>query len=457
MTAFFHLLRWEFRRLARTRSAFVISLGLLIAGLFAIWSGAKEIAREQREIDGLHAHYTTQMEQIAARYPTGEHAGYVAYYTFFPTHHAASGLAKLSLGLRDVAPMTLWVRMLGLEGQLYESGLGNPALQSLGNFDLSFVICALAPLMLLVLTHDILSRDRDHGRFSLLAAQAGSLARLFFARLLASALLVAALCTLLFGVAVVWVRIPCDTAALGWLAGLWAYLACWTAAAGLIAALCRTVGASVATALASWVVSVVLLPALLNLAVATAFPVTEGLALTVRQRQESHARWDKPRAETLALFFARYPEWSGTSPVTGRFAWKWYYAMQQVGDDSVANESAAYRGNLLARQRVLERLAWLTPSTYAQTLFSRQAGTDLDAHLAYLDRVRAFHEELKLHFYPLVFAEQKLLPADYARFPRYTATAPQIQAGSLAPLLILAAALFTATAFTLRRLTYAHA
>lgn len=456
MNAFIHLLGWEFRRLSRARSAWGISVGLLIAGLFSIWSGEREIAREQREIDGLHAHYATQMGQIAARYPTGEHAGYVAYYTFFPTYHAPSGLAQLSLGLRDVAPTTLWVRMLGLEGQLYESGLGNPALQSLGNFDLAFVICTLAPLVLLVLTHDILTRDHDLGRFALLAVQAGSLARLFFARLLAAALLVASLCSLLFGVAVVWLRLPCDAAALGWLAGLWAYLACWTAAAGLIAALCRTVGASVATALASWVISVVLLPALLNLAVATAFPVTEGLALTVRQRQESHARWDKPRAETLALFFRRYPDWSETSSVTGRFAWKWYYALQQVGDDAVAAESAAYRQNLLARQRVLERLAWLTPSTYAQILFSRQAGTDLDAHLAYLDRVRAFHEEMKRHFYPLVFAEQQLVPGDYAHFPRYAATGPLIRPGSLGPLLFLAAALFAATVLTLRRLTHAH-
>jgi len=451
MNTFVHLLSWEFRRLGRSVSTWVICAGLLAAGIFAIWAGDREIARQQREIDGLPAHYAAQMNKIGARYATGEHAGYVAYYTFFPTHHAPSWLAKLSLGLRDVAPVTLWVRLLGLEGQLYESGLGNPALQSLGNFDLAFVISALAPLVLLVLTHDLLTRDRDSGRYTLLAVQADSVARLFFARLLAAALLVAGLCTFLFVFSLVWLRIPGDSAALAWLAALWAYLACWTAAAGLIAALCRSVGASVATALASWVVTVVLLPALLNLAVATAFPVPEGLALTVSQRQESHASWDKPRAETLARFFTHYPAWSGTSPVTGRFAWKWYYAMQQVGDDSVAGESARYRENLLARQRVIERLAWIAPPAYAQILFSRRAGTDLDAHLAYLDRVRAFHEELKAHFYPPVFAEQKLLPADYARFPRYPATPASSHPGSVAPLLILAAFFFTATHRSLRR------
>ena len=456
MNSFFRLLRWEFLRLSRSAAAWIGGLGLLAAGLFAIWTGGQEIARQQREIDALPVNYAAQMRQISARYAAGEHAGYVAYYTFFPTHHPAAGLAKLSIGLRDVAPPTLWVRLLGLEGQLYESGLGNPAIQALGNFDLAFVVCALAPLVLLVLTHDLLTRDRDGGSYSLLAIQSGSLASLCFARLLASALLVAGLCTLLFGVATLWLRLPCDAAALGWLGDTWAYLACWAAAAGLIAALCRTVGASVALALASWVVGVVLLPALLNLAVAAAYPVTEGLELTVRQRQESHAGWDKPRAETLARFFTRYPEWAGTPPVTGRFAWKWYYAMHQVGDDSVARESARYRENLLARQRVVARLAWIAPPAYAQILLSRRAGTDLDAHLAYLDRVRAFHEETKRHFYPLIFAEKNLLPADYAAFPQFIAAAPATTAGSFLerlPLFVATLVLLAFTTRTLRRST----
>ena len=36
----------------------------------------------------------------------------------------------MSWGLRDLAPFVTWVRLLGLEQQLYESGLGNPQLQA---------------------------------------------------------------------------------------------------------------------------------------------------------------------------------------------------------------------------------------------------------------------------------------------------------------------------------------
>jgi ABC-2 type transport system permease protein len=451
----FRLLVWETRHLLRGGQAWLIGLGLLVASLVAIWAGERRLAEHAREIAALPGHYATQMERIARDFtPEGE-AGYVSYYTFYPTHHAMPPLAGLSFGVRDLVPNVVWVRLLGLEGQLYESDLGNPLAQALGSLDLAFVWCALAPLALLVLCHDVRTRDRDHGRLPLLAVQDGSPAALFFARLAVRFAWVALIGGVVFALAAVWLGIPFDAPALSWVGVVWVHLACWAAIAGVIAALARTVAASLALALTTWTAAVVLLPALLNLVLVTVFPVTEGLELTVKQRQESHAAWDKPRAETMEKFFARNPDWSGTPPVQGRFAWRWYYAMQEMGDQSVATESENYRRNLRARQAVMTRVAWLAPSAYAQLALSASAGTDLDAHLAYLDRVRAFHAHLRHTFYPLFFAEAKITPADYAKFPRFdpafdrgTASGPPLW-----PLLVLIAAGITAALLLLRRKT----
>ena len=46
----------------------------------------------------------------------------------------------------------------------------------------AFVLCALAPLALLVLAHDALTCERDRGRFPLLLAQGGSAGPLLAAR-----------------------------------------------------------------------------------------------------------------------------------------------------------------------------------------------------------------------------------------------------------------------------------
>ena len=84
-------------------------------------------------------------------------------------------------------------------------------------------------------------------------------------------------------------------------------------------------------------------------------------------------------------------------------------------------------------------------------LFSQRAGSDLDAHLAYLDRVRAFHADLRAYVYPMVFADRNLTPADYASFPQFRANVPPPPASlPLWPLLILAAGSATLAARHLR-------
>ncbi|HWA28259.1 MAG TPA: DUF3526 domain-containing protein [Lacunisphaera sp.] len=454
MKAFLRLLLWEARHLQRSGPAWLVCGGLLAASLLATWAGGRNLARHRGEVAALAAQYATQMETITREFsPQGE-AGYVAYYTFIPTHWPMSPLAALTTGVRDVVPSVIWVRMLGLEGQLYEADLGNPALQALGGLDLAFVFCALAPLALLVLGHDAFTRDRDLGRFTLVAAQAGGLGRLLAARIGARALLVVGTVTLAFAGACAWLHVSPDGRAARWLLAVWAYLACWTSLAACIAVVARSVAGSLALALTTWVASVILVPALLNLALTAAFPVPEGLALTVHQRQESHAAWDRPRAETMEKFFVHHPEWAGTPPVEGRFAWRWYYAMQEMGDQSVAAQSQAYRHNLRSRQAVMTRLAWLAPVAYAQLALSARAGTDLDAHLDYLDRVRAFHGELRRRFYPLFFAEASITPAQFDLFPPFPAEPPAAAAPSgpsLWPLLAIGALAFGATRLLLRR------
>lgn len=460
MTSFRALLVWELRRLLRTGTARAALALLLGAGLAALAATDRELARQAREIAALPEQYEAQVARIAKQFPAGEHAGYVAYYSFLPTWQPAAPLAAFSLGLRDVVPGTLWIRLLGLEGQLHESGLGNPAVQALGTFDLAFVVSALAPLVLLVLCHDLLSRDREQGILPLVVAQAGGLGPLFAARLAVRAAAVAAACTALFAAGLAWHGISPGAAEFGWFADMLLHLAVWTAVAAAIAALCRSVAASLAAAGAAWVAAAVVLPAALNLAVVAAYPVPEGLELTVRQRQEIHAGWDRPKEETFARFFRTYPQWRDTAPVTGRFAWKWYYAMHQAGDDSVADASARYRANLRARAAATARLAALAPPVAAQLLLARRAGTDLESHLAYLDRVRAFHGAMKAHFHPPVFAETVLPVAAWRDFPRFVPAPPPAGAGTFAerlPLLVPLLLGAAVAALALRRPFRPHA
>ena len=112
---------------------------------------------------------------------TGD-AGNAAYYSFHPTWNPPSALAFAALGFRDVAPQTLRVRALGLEAQLYENESFNPEMALAGRFDFAFVVIYLAPLFIIALLHDLVSRERETGRLPLLTAISRNIRRVWWAR-----------------------------------------------------------------------------------------------------------------------------------------------------------------------------------------------------------------------------------------------------------------------------------
>lgn len=437
------LLQIEWLRLRRSSAAWWLLGGLFAAGLAAIFLGHAFQQAQQVEIADLDTQFEKQSQRLEHRYQEkGEHSGYWAYYSFFPVHQPPSPLAAVSWGLRDLAPFVTWVRLLGLEQQLYESGLGNPQLQALGQFDLTFVLGVLAPLVLLLLGHDVLSRDRGLGSLPLLAAQAGGLGRIFAARLLVRFAMVALVSVLLFCVAAVVLDLPWSADSLAWLFIVLVGLLPWLGITALIAARAQSVAASLSAAMTAFVLLVILMPAMLNLTLSTLFPVPEGLELTVRQRQVMHDSWDQPRQANYDSFLARQPEYRGPFPTVPEadFTWRWYYAMHENADHAVLGLATQHLKHLRQRHQWSQRLAWLSPPAMTQTMLCARAGTDLDAHLLHLETVRSFHQQLKKHFFPIIFAETLLPPGATRSFPRFTSPAPAPAAPlSVWPPLLLAA------------------
>ena len=146
-------------------------------------------------------------------------------------------------------------------------------------------------------------------------------------------------------------------------------------------------------------------------------------------------------AMTLARFFQSHPQWQDTAPLPAGFHWKWYYAFQQLGDEAVAAQVAAYRQSLLARQQATEALGLGLPSVGLQSVLHRIAGTDLLAQLAYQDAITAFHTQLREQLYPYLFQERRFEAEDFARLPRFEARAAALDIpwGSLAALALVGA------------------
>lgn len=440
----------EGRLLCRSRPAVAALVLLLALAALAVAAGLREVGRQRDTLARL-AHLQHEALHVQAdKLTRAGDAGSAAYYTFHATWDPPAPAAFLALGLRDSAPYALRLRALALQAQLHEGETFNPELALAGSFDYAFVLVYLAPLVLVALLYDLVAGERRAGRLGLLLAlPGGSGRRLWLRRAALRAGLVLGCLLLPVLVAAMTQHVPLRVLA-GVVLATAAYLLFWTAVALALAARIEGPAASAVTLVGAWVVLTLLLPTLAHAVLARAVPVHQGVDLMLAQRQAVHGAWDEPREATLQRFFQSHPAWRHRYALPAGFHWKWYYAFQQLGDESVAEAFEAYRAGLRARQRWTARLGWLLPAVGVQTALHRQAGTDLQAQLAYQDDIAALHARLRHHYYPYLFEDLRFARADFEAQPRFEAAVrPEDAApGSLAGLGLgaLAAGLLAARA-----------
>ena len=410
----------DLRLFLRQRIALPALLLMAILSGASVWAGLAEVARQNEIITRIQPRQASDEAAIAAWAGKEGDAGNAAYYTHHATWDGPSSLAFAALGQRDVAPFVLRVSALALEGQINEGENYNPELALPGRFDWAFVLIYLAPLLLIALLHDLFSGEREAGRAVLLDVMARSPRGLWFRRIaLRAGLLLLALVVPFIAGAVLSGAGAAATALVTGIAA--AYLLFWIALCLLVARLKLGSLANAASLAAGWLVITLVFPGLALLAVNHAIPVQQGVELTLAQREAVHAGWDKPKDATMQAFLRDHPEWKDKAAFKGGFHWKWYFAFHYLGDRSVANRVKAYRSGLEARDAWTRRIGFVLPSVGAQVAIHGLAHTDLGAQLAYQDRIRAFHAELRKFYYPYIFNETPFRAADFAKAPRWQA------------------------------------
>jgi len=422
MSTFWILLQYEWRHF-RAAKGLVLLTGLVVfVGLYGIYYGTTEIERQRQHLAELPALAHHNVEELKKKFPGPADAGDIGYYhTTFAVHHPTEW-ASLALGQRDVNPYYVKLRLLGLQGQLYASENVNPTKVLSGNFDLAFVLVYLFPLLIIALSFSLLSSEKEQGILVLLLAQPVRPGTVVAAKLTLRLMLVLGLALVLSVVAIAWARVPLDGRVGLWLTLVGLYCLFWFGVVAIVTALQRNSAFNAVALVGAWLVLVVLIPGLLNVYVDATQPVPQGTELTIKQREEIHGGWDKPKGETMNRFFALSPQWRDTAAIKERFVWHWYYAFQHLGDESVRPLVAAYTDGLRQRFALVEKLAWVSPAINAQVSLTALAGTDLPTHLAFQQSATRYHDALRAFYYPYLFRKVAFTHADYDKEPTHTFT-----------------------------------
>ena len=407
----------EIRFLANDRAALLwLGISVLVAGV-SVLLGLREVAMQRAVLNELIEIDRLEREVAMAQYRDW---GEAAYYTFHLTHDSPSDFAFAALGRRDTSPWKHSIRALALEGQIYETDADNPDFALIGRFDFAFAASMLAPLLLILLLHDLRSAERAAGRYELLSATAATRSSPWLARaaLRVGALVLCLTVPLMAGGLLAGTG-NSDLALASLIVAL--HIGFWWGVCAMVDRFGWSSPVNLTALVGAWLALAVVVPAAIEISVKVAVPLPDGGEIMLAQREAVNDAWDLPKSATMEPFVERHPQWADYVEVNQPFEWKWYYAFQQVGDQTVEPLSLAYREGRLGRDRLAGMLAWLSPPALAERALQGIAGTNMAASLTYEQRVRDFHAALRTYYYPRLFRDEAFSDASLEQRPGFRA------------------------------------
>ena len=406
------------RQCLRSKEVRLSLLLILILGFVSIFIGKRHLVAQQDAIDEVKTYQEQHFERHVNLH--NDDLGLLLYYVKFAFIDPASPLAGLSIGQSDVNPSIKRITIKTFEAQKHDTDLINPMNLQSGNLDFAFVLIYLMPLLVIVFAFNVLSEETETGTWRLVAIQTKSKLKFIITKLSVRLLLLVAVLVLLFLMAKIVLGIPFGIGLLLMSTTALLYIVFWFAICFFVICFKKSSGFNALLLLSIWLVMLIVLPAGINAYVASKYPVPEALTTAIAQRDGYHTKWDTEKLPTIKKFYGHYPQFEKYGYPTEGFNWLWYYAMQQMGDDDSKKERESLSAKIKQREESSSAIASWLPNMHMQLAYNQLAGTSLGQHIDFLNATEAFHEKLRLFFYPKIFEEQLAASIDWNQFePAY--------------------------------------
>ncbi len=333
-------------------------------------------------------------------------------------------LGDFAIGQSDILPslggLSLWSPDVRLFSK-YE--FEDPVALALGGIDIGKVVLLVLPLLLIVLSFDILSAERDTKRLGLTLAQGAPLRALFWRRLLIrglfvlSAAFLVAFTAFLFqtgGVSLA-ERLP-YFAFWGFTALLYAVF--WIGIVAFVASRNRGGEVNVILLLIVWAGFTLIVPAGITAVAESVYPAPSRLAYLAEAREaENETRLQE--ADIANQFIIDHPEMlvneSSEIPAFVRTA----FLVNSTVDEATKPLLDAFEAEAQRRDASLAWMRFLSPAIITHALFNDVAGTDSARHRRYMQAARDFKSAYREKAGPYVVAGQRLPTEEFAALPTF--------------------------------------
>jgi ABC-2 type transport system permease protein len=428
------IIRHEWRTLRRDKTLPVIALILAAAVGYGVHNGAAWVrfqnetlrATEIEEEERLGGIKQTILDAKAGkvdpsgfsdpRSPATVGRGLGVRYARMPP----APLASLATGQSDLYPYYLKVSTEGKDTFLNNEEIEHPVHLLSGRFDLSFVVLFLYPLVILAMSYNLLSEERESGTLLIALSQPVSLSTLVCGKIATRFAFVFALA---MGLPIAGVVAGgADLTAAGslerlllWIAIVAAYGAFWFALAVLVNASGKSSATNAVVLAGTWLVLVLILPAVLSVVVKVLHPVPSRVEMINAIRAASREASERGSA-LLGRYLEDHPELADAGVNTEDFAGISFVTQEEV-ERQVRPVLAKFDLALERQEAIVSRYRFLSPAILTQSALNDIGGTGVERYRHFLAMVDQFHETWRAWFIPRVVKREKLEATDINQLP----------------------------------------
>ncbi len=326
----------------------------------------------------------------------------------------------LATGMSDLQPDAWRLTLKDLEPR-GNSEFENPVNLSFGSFDLSFVTTFLLPLLVIALTFNLVSAEREQGTLSIQSAQPVSIQQLFLIKTIARFFILSGLTLLITIPALVFGGISLSSIGV-WQTGFVAvlYSLFWFL---LVLGVNFLGGTSAQNAVASiglWLLLTLVLPAMVNILAERAFPIPSRAGYQNAMRA-SEAYIESQRDEKLDEFYQSHPNYERKS--TEDKDWKdWYredFALMEFSQKVRDSIDQIYEYKIDRQSTFTENMMVFSPALSVHRQLTDLAGTSRQAFKASEQALQEAQKNWSDWFLKKFDAGQSLTTADYDEFMKF--------------------------------------
>ncbi|WP_462251316.1 DUF3526 domain-containing protein [Ekhidna sp.] len=421
MKMLLHIFSFEWKNLWRSNTLKILSTIVLGAGIYGVYFGKFEIDLQKNRIEEVQNYERQQFDSLLhwakldtsilenkdkyekAVSPTG--FGWNKHFTYYVSNDAPAA-AGLCLGQRDLFPVYYGFNVTDLARQVNTGELANPMKLLTGNFDLSYVIIFLFPLLVVAMFYNLYAGEKEGGTLSLLQSQSTPLLKILVCKGVLRLLIIWSLVLILLILGFLLQSIPIlenSKLFLNWILISFGYCFLWAVTMVVIIVLKRTSAFNAIVGLGVWLFFTLITPALLNLFVLSREPLPNRSEMIHELRTLNGQVWDSPKSYVLDKFYIDYPQYDDGDTID---FYKWYYAGFTLMDKEANIMKSKYEEQVSSRNTILNRWEWLAPAAMVHERISRLSETDRQSHLDFVKEVYTYHRNMKELYYPRIFNGQ---------------------------------------------------